>query len=369
MSKSAGNGIDPVEMIEKYGADAVRYSLMILTREGQDVKLAENRFELGQRFCNKIWNVARFVLQNLQDADELGHPSQATQSAALEDQWILSRLAGATEAVSTALDQYDFHDAAQALYRFTWDDFCDWYVEAAKRRLWDGEGAAEGSPEAVSAAAARATLGHTLSTLLKLLHPFTPFLSEALWAEVPESLRGGEDMLMVASWPSIDAVLKDSSAEAHFAQIQDAVRAIRNVRSLLETPSGDKPVAVVVCGDADSAANFEQHKDLVNFLARLDGLKVRNDGSKPSSHGTDVFRGGSVFLPFTDDTDPAKLRGSLEKKLKKVEGGMRAIDGKLGNEKFLANADPDVVASERERRALLEAELATLQANLEGLVV
>ena len=136
MSKSAGNGIDPVEMIEKYGADAVRYSLMILTREGQDVKLAENRFELGQRFCNKIWNVARFVLQNLQGATDLGTAGVAPESSALEDQWILSRLAAATEAVGSALDSYDFHDAAQALYRFTWDDFCDWYVEAAKRRLW-----------------------------------------------------------------------------------------------------------------------------------------------------------------------------------------------------------------------------------------
>ena len=369
MSKSAGNGIDPVEMIEKYGADAVRYSLMILTREGQDVKLAENRFELGQRFCNKIWNVARFVLQNLQGSNDLGTAGEVPQSDALEDQWILSRLAAATEEVSTALDHYDFHDAAQALYRFTWDDFCDWYVEAAKRRLWAGEDAAEGSAEAASAAAARATLGHALATLLKLLHPFTPFLTEALWAEVPEQLRGGQDLLMVASWPSAETNSRNSTAEENFAQVQDAVRAIRNVRALLETPSSEKPAAVVVCGDDASAANFQAQQDLVNFLARLETLEVRSDGSKPAAHGTDVFRGGSVFLPFNDDTDPAKLRGSLEKKLKKVEGGMRAIDGKLGNEKFLANADPEVVASERERRVLLETELATLQANLQGLSV
>ncbi len=367
MSKSAGNGIDPVEMIEKYGADAVRYSLMILTREGQDVKLAENRFELGQRFCNKIWNVARFVLQNLQGSSGLGEAGVVPKSTELEDQWILSRLVAATDAVSSALDSYDFHDAAQALYRFTWDDFCDWYVEAAKRRLWDGEGAAEGSPEAISAAAARATLGHTLTTLLKLLHPFTPFLSEALWAEVPEQLRGGEEMLMVASWPSADAACRDMTAEGDFSQLQDAVRAFRNVRALLETPASDKPAGVVLCGDAQATANFSAQQGLVNFLARLESLEVRSDGVKPASSGTDVFRGGSVFLPFTAETDPAKLRGSLEKKLKKVEGGMRAIDGKLGNDKFIANADPEVVASERERRVLLETELATLQANLEGL--
>jgi valyl-tRNA synthetase len=369
MSKSAGNGIDPVEMIEKYGADAVRYSLMILTREGQDVKLAENRFELGQRFCNKIWNVARFVLQNLQGATDLGTAGVAPESSALEDQWILSRLAAATEAVGSALDSYDFHDAAQALYRFTWDDFCDWYVEAAKRRLWDGEDAAPGSPEAASAAAARATLGHTLATLLKLLHPFTPFLSEALWAEVPEELRGGEDMLMVASWPTAEGTSRNMEAEENFAQLQDAVRAFRNVRALLETPASEKPTATVLCSDAATTANFGAQQSLVNFLARLESLEVRSDGVKPEASGTDVFRGGSVFLPFNADTDPGKLRGSLEKKLKKVEGGMRAIDGKLGNEKFIANADPEVVASERERRVLLETELATLQANLEGLPV
>jgi valyl-tRNA synthetase len=369
MSKSAGNGIDPVEMIEKYGADAVRYSLMILTREGQDVKLAENRFELGQRFCNKIWNVARFVLQNLQGPSDPVGAAQAPAADALEDQWILSRLAAVTEAVSTALDQYDFHDAAQALYRFTWDDFCDWYVEAAKRRLWAGENAAEGSVEAVSAAAARATLGHTLTTLLKLLHPFTPFLSEALWAEVPQPLRGGVDMLMGASWPTVDVASRNLEVEENFAQLQDAVRAFRNVRALLETPATEKPAATVLCGDAPTSVNFAAQQSLVAFLARLESVEVRSDGIKPAAHGTDVFRGGSVFLPFALDTDPAKLRSSLEKKLQKVEGGIRAIDGKLGNAKFVANADPEVVQSERERRVLLETELATLLANLEGLTV
>jgi valyl-tRNA synthetase len=212
-------------------------------------------------------------------------------------------------------------------------------------------------------------LGHTLATLLKLLHPFTPFLSEALWAEVPEELRGGEDMLMVASWPTAEGTSRNMEAEENFAQLQDAVRAFRNVRALLETPASEKPTATVLCSDAATTANFGAQQSLVNFLARLESLEVRSDGVKPEASGTDVFRGGSVFLPFNADTDPGKLRGSLEKKLKKVEGGMRAIDGKLGNEKFIANADPEVVASERERRVLLETELATLQANLEGLPV
>jgi valyl-tRNA synthetase len=220
--------------------------------------------------------------------------------------------------------------------------------------------------EAASAAAARATLGYTLSTLLKLLHPFTPFLTEALWAEVPASLRGGAEMLMVADWPQADGQ-RNVIAEDRFAQLQDAVRAIRNVRALLETPSSEKPSAVLLCDEAKTAQDFAAQRPLIEFMARLDGAEIRCGGTKPAAHGTDVFRGGSVFVPFDADTDPAKLRGSLEKKLKKVEGGIRAIDGKLGNDKFLAKADPEVVASERERRVQLETELATLQANLEGI--
>ena len=363
MSKSAGNGVDPVEMIEKYGADAVRYSLMILTREGQDVKLAENRFELGQRFCNKIWNVARFVLQNLEGAEDLG---AAPQGYALEDRWILSRLHEVQAEVSRALEEYDFHDAAQALYRFTWDDFCDWYVEAAKRRLWQAEGASPGSDAAVSAAEAQRTLGLTLATLLKLLHPFTPFLTEALWEEVPDVLKGDEGPLMASAWPKpVGQSCADS--EQGFRQLQDAVRALRNVRALLEIPTTEKPAATVQLADGADADRLAAQSELLAFFARLGELAFQVGGDKPTACGTDVFQGGSVFLPFQQETDVAKLRASLEKKLKKVHGGIRGIEGKLGNEKFLANADPEVVASERVRLTGLQLESKTLEANLEGL--
>ena len=364
MSKSAGNGIDPVDMIERYGADAVRYSLMILTREGQDVKLAENRFDLGQRFCNKIWNVSRFVLQNLE-----GHTLEApaAEDLALEDRWILSRLESMTAEVSQTLNDYDFHDAAQSLYRFTWDDFCDWYVESAKRRLWDAEDAPADSAEARSAAAARHTLGVALTQLLKCLHPFTPYLSEALWSEVPEALRGGEEVLMGAAWPALDPSRTDAAAEARFAQMQDIVRAFRNVRALLEVPASEKPAGTLLCDDAADAAALEQEQGWMIFLARLESLQFTTADAKPANCGTDLFKGGSVFVPFTADTDPAKLAASLGKKMDKVVKGIRGIEGKLKNEKFVANADPEVVASERVRLDELKVELGTLQANVEGL--
>lgn len=369
MSKSAGNGIDPVEMIEKYGADAVRYSLMILTREGQDVKLAENRFELGQRFCNKIWNVSRFVLQNLEGADPAAlAATPAAEDLELEDRWIRSRLQGLQEEVSQHLETYDFHDAAQALYRFTWDDFCDWYVESAKRRLWAAEDAAPDGPEARSAAAARATLGQTLAQLLKLLHPFTPFLTEALWSEVPASLKEDDGLLMGAPWPKSQPELANAAAEEQFERLQDVVRALRNVRGLLEIPAGDRPQATVLCDLVQASASMQKCKDLACFLARVETMQLGStDDQKPANTGTDVFRGGSVFLPFTAETDPAKLRSNLDKKMEKVEKGIKAIEGKLGNERFLANADPEVVASERSRIEDLRKELETLSANLDGL--
>ena len=189
MSKSAGNGIDPLDLIEKHGADAVRFSLILLTKEGQDVRLAEDRIDQGKRFCNKVWNAARFVMMNL-----AGERSDAP-STRFEDRWILSRLARAIEEVSGDLDAYRFNDAATKLYRFFWNDFCDWYVELSKPRL-------TGDDEA-SARDARATLVRVLTDSLGLLHPFTPYLTEALWEALHETLgHEAPSMLCTSPWPT-----------------------------------------------------------------------------------------------------------------------------------------------------------------------
>ncbi len=357
MSKSLGNGIDPVEMIEKYGADAVRYSLMILTREGQDVKLAENRFELGQRFCNKIWNAARFVLQNL--AGEIA----GERGRALEDRWILSRTHAVRREVSAALEDYRFHDAATALYRFAWNDFCDWYVEAAKRRLRLAEKDVEAG---AGAARVRRTLGEVLSVLLRLLHPFTPFLTEALFGRLPEAFRSGAGSCMTAPWPET-AGEPDPHAEADFARLQDAVRAFRNVRALQEVPVSARPEGILQTRDAAEAERLREGAPLIRFLSGLGGLSIQVGGERPAGCGTDSFLGGAVFLPRGQETDSKKLRGSLEKKLQKARRGLEGVEKKLANARFLAHAEPEIVAGERERRIALAREVATLEANLEGL--
>ncbi|MCH2101645.1 MAG: valine--tRNA ligase [Planctomycetes bacterium] len=357
MSKSAGNGIDPVEMIKQYGADAVRYSLMILTREGQDVKLAANRFELGQRFCNKIWNAARFVLGHL------GGEMADDPADGIEDRWIRSRLAVTTEEVGRALESYDFHDAAIALYRFTWDDFCDWYLEAAKRRLRVAEDAGPNTPEAAEAARVRRTLGEILHALLKLLHPFTPYMTEALWGELPASLRGEEELLIQASWLA-EAGQADATAEQDFALLQDVVRGFRNVRALLEIPAADQPEGRLLAESAEAAVTVSDSCELVLWMARLAELSVSEGGDRPKNAGTDVTAAGAVFLPLAAETDPAKLRASLEKKLDKVQKGIGGIEKKISNDRFLQNADPDVVASEKQRLIELQQEAGMLEANL-----
>lgn len=359
MSKSAGNGIDPVEMIEKYGADAMRYSLMILTREGQDVKLAENRFELGQRFCNKIWNAARFVIGHL-DAD-----IAEEEADALEDQWIRSRLAHTLEEVTSGLEEYRFHDAAQALYRFTWNDFCDWYVEASKLRLRAGADAGPGSPEAAEAARVRRTLGNTLSVLLRSLHPFIPFMTETLWEHLPRTFRS-EGFCMTATWPRQSSA-QDDQVEATFDRVQDAVRAFRNVRALQEIAPSAKPDGILSAESAGVLEELQPAHGLIRFMASLGELQSGVLFERPDKTGTDSFQGGAIYLPYAEGTDPAKLRQSLKKKLQKTQKGLLGLEKKLANQRFLENADAETVEHERNRQAELQKEAQTLEANLKGL--
>ncbi len=360
MSKSLGNGIDPVQMIEKYGADAVRFSLMVLTREGQDVKLAENRFELGQRFCNKIWNASRFVLSHLSDADAVAEE----ESDSLDSRWLRSRRASLVADVSAALEEYRFHDAAQSLYRFTWDDFCDWYVETAKFRLRASEGADEASAAAIEASRIRKTLQETLSVLLRLLHPFTPFLSESLWGNLSRS-EGG-NLLIGSEWPRVDKKREnDSEAAFLFENLQDAVRGFRNISALLEVAPGEDTKGTVVCLESPLAEALSEQSELLAFLTGLPSVVVQEEEG-PQGAATDIFHGGSVYLPLGENADLGRLRESLERKIEKVAKGIKAIEGKLSNEQFLTRAGDEIVESEKNRLSELKLEQQTLKVNQEA---
>ena len=356
MSKSAGNGIDPLDMIAQYGADAVRYSLVLLTREGQDVKLSEDRFEMGRRFTNKVWNAARFVFQNLEGPRDEGDAAPA----ALEDRWILSRLAATATEVTHALETYGFNDAAQGLYRFVWNDFCDWYLELAKSRLGEGD-----TP---SARAARGTLVRVLDATLRMLHPFTPFQTEVLWKALHETIgRTPERDLVVTAWPEVPDEWSDPAAEQEIGLLQDLVSAVRSIRAL--TTMGDRTplAAVVVAPDAANRRILEGFGERARALAFLETLEVHEAAERPPSSAVGVASGMEVFVPLAASVDLGALADTLARRVGKLEKGLEALEKKLANPGFLKGASPDVVEAEEVRGEEMRGELALLRRNLEGL--
>ena len=374
MSKSLGNGIDPLEMIAKYGADAVRYSLILLTREGQDVKLSPERFDQGFRFGNKIWNAARFVLLNMAGearADPAAAhgsgdaarsaigPGTSAAAATLEDRWILSRLERARVEVTAALQDYSLNDAATSLYRFVWNDFCDWYVELVKPRI-----STAGDP---TAAAARGTLARVLKDMLALLHPFTPFLTETLWKALHDTVGEEQPLLMNAAWPTGEGLALDGAAEADMDVIQDLVRAIRAVRSL--TMVGErKPLRALVAAPRSSERRvLEQHARTARALAFLESFEVVDQAQRPPASAVAVAGGVEAFVILGEEIDLERLRDVLGKRLEKQRKAREVLDAKLSNSGFLERADAGIVAAERERAAELETEVALLERNLSGL--
>lgn len=352
MSKSAGNGIDPLDLIEQFGADAVRYSLILLTKEGQDVKLSPDRIEQGSRFCNKIWNAARFVMMNMGG-------ERREHSEHLEDRWIRSRLLAAIQTTSEALQEYRFNDAATELYRFVWDDFCSWYVELVKARL-TGE-------DAESAAAARGTLVRLIRDILGLLHPFTPYITEELWQQLHEVIgETPEAMLISTPWPNGEGLQHDENAMQEMQLVQQFVTSVRRVRAL--TMIGErKPLQVLCVAPRDEErAVLERYADIEMSLGFLEELRIEAAAERPPGSAVSVAGGFETFVTLGADVDLDGLVEVLKGRLTKAQKGIGQIQGKLGNQNFVERADPDVVESERERLAELEHEVDLLQRNIEG---
>lgn len=352
MSKSAGNGIDPIDMIEQFGADAVRFSLVMLTKEGQDTKLAPEKFEMGRNFVNKLWNASRFVLSKAGTLPAF----DAGAVTAIEDRWILSRLAATVAEVDAHYEGYAFNDAAQALYRFVWNDVCDWYVEAVKARLGDGEG--EGRDPV-----AAAVLGRVLTDMLRLLHPITPFVTEAVWQRV----RAASDVeldgcLALTSWPDASSLVRDEDVEAALDGAQLVVSAARKLRQ--QNGVGErKPAKVtVVAPDDATVARLESAREMMIGLGVFESLVIDRDPPRPSGAAGDVVGGLEILLDLEGLVDRDAQRADLERSLAKVDKALAVVSGKLGNEKFTAKAPAEVVARERERLGELEGEKARIEA-------
>jgi valyl-tRNA synthetase len=356
MSKSLGNGIDPIEMIDRYGADAVRFSLIMLTAEGQDVRLSVGKFEMGRNFCNKLWNATRFALMNLEEVKAARIELDALQ---FEDKWILSRLHRTIEGVSRDLEQYHFNSAIQTLYAFFWHDFCDWYLESIKGRMRSSD------------AAAASVLAWTLDNALRMLHPFIPFITEELWGYLDEAaprrgLRGGEASrpLMTACWPGLRGDLLDGELEERMGVLQDVVRAVRLIRNKQSLGEKTKLDAVIKVPSEQLAQFLQAHEEKLSDLALIKKAEISVDAEKPPSSAAEVAGEIQVFVPLAAGQADIQ-RKHLKKKLRDVESMLARSEAKLNNEAFLNKAKPEVVEREKARLKELVVQKDKMQEALE----
>ncbi len=353
MSKSLGNGVDPLEVIDRYGADTLRFMLVTGNTPGNDLRFNFDRLEGTRNFANKVWNASRFVLLNLADYQ----PGALSLELNLADRWILSRLNRLTGEVTQLLGSYEIGEAARLIYEFIWDEFCDWYIELAKPRLYGRETPA-------SRATAQAVLHRVLGTSMALLHPFMPFITEEIWQHLPHE---GES-LMIAPWPQFDPVSKDLAAEAGMARIMEVTRAIRNMRAEMAVPPGRKAEVILVTPDEGALALLEEASSYIRQLAAVEPLQIHPSlATKPSQALVAVAGGMEIYLPLAGLIDVEKERARLGKEIGQIEAELARVEGKLGNAGFLAKAPREVVEKERvrakelsERKAVLAQRLAML---------
>jgi len=337
MSKSKGNVVDPLSVMYKYGTDAFRFTLAALAAQGRDIRLAEERIEGYRNFANKIWNAARLVLTNLEGYD----PALARRGTpSVADRWIKSRLTEATAQVRKAIDTYRFNDAASAVYQFLWHEYCDWYLEIAKRSLYQPE-----SPAA--RAVTQRTLVETLEATLRLLHPFMPFISEELWQRLPHQ----GDSIMIAPFPKASRKGRDPEAERLMAPVLDFVSAIRTIRSESRiSPAVELAVSVKPAGPAVAAA-LASGAAVIGSLARA-AITVSADGARPANSAMAATPSGDVFVRLEGVVDFEAERQRLRKEVERARKEIAFLEGKLGRPDFVERAPAEVV--ERERARLTE---------------
>ena len=336
MSKSKGNVLDPLELIDQYGADALRFTLAALAAQGRDIKLSAGRIEGYRNFVTKLWNAARYAEMNA--AGRIAAQFDPASCALTVNRWIVGELSGAVRAVDEALAEYKFNDAAGALYHFTWHNFCDWYLEFTKPIL--------AGKDAAQAAEVRATTAWVLDRILHLLHPFMPFVTEELWAA-----RGGNDLLMLRAWP--DASFIDTAAKQEMDWVVRLIATIRGVRSEMNVPPGAKIPLLLRDAGVDAQERLERHRDLILGLARLSSAQA-TDAAVPKGAVQAVIDGATLILPLAEVIDIGAERARLAKELKKLETEIEKIDKKLGNTAFIDRAPAEVVEENRERRAEFE---------------
>ncbi|NLK07244.1 MAG: class I tRNA ligase family protein, partial [Firmicutes bacterium] len=352
MSKSLGNGVDPIDVIEQFGADALRLSLIIGTSPGNDTRYREEKVEAYRNFANKLWNVFRFALMNLEDFTPQGRVEDLSLS--LADEWILSRYHTTIEETTRWLERYDLGEAARVLYEFVWTELCDWYVEMIKPSLYGrlGEGAKQVS---------QYVLWYVLEGTLRLLHPFMPFITEEIWQHLPHE---GET-IMLADWPESAGVC--INAEQQMASIMDIVRAVRNIRSEQKVAPG-REISAIIHADAAKQDLLDNNRGYLKVLARVGELEIgspKND--KPERALTAVAGGVEIYLPIAGLVDIQQETTRLKKDLEAVGKEIARARGMLANEGFVNNAPKEIVDKEKTKLSQLKDKEMALKERLEQL--
>ena len=348
MSKSLGNGIDPLEMAEKYGADALRFNLITGNSPGNDMRFYVEKCEAMRNFCNKIWNASRFVMMNLTVED-----NHLPEKLETEDKWILSKLDRVIKEVCDNMDSFELGVAAGKIYDFIWDDYCDWYIELTKPRLnGDDETAKEG---------AQRVLLYVLVEILKLLHPFMPFITEEIWQALPHEGYA----LMMQSYPVYDGSLNFPEDETSFGMVMDAIKAVRARRAEMNVPPSRKSRLIIV---TDKAKAFNDGEKFICKLAYASGIEVRAELPESTDGMVSVITDNArMFMPMAELVDLEKERTRMEKELANAKKQLDGQIAKLANENFVSRAPEKVVNVEREKKARLEALIENLEESLKNL--
>ena len=368
MSKSLGNGIDPLLMIDQYGADAVRTSMIMLTTEGQDIKLHENRFEMGRNFINKVWNAARFAMMNL-EGNESTEITIREEDYLFEDVWIKNRLSLAIETCTASLEKYKFNEAIKTLYEFVWHEFCDWYLEIIKPRLYS-------SDNIKSKVIAQKVLTYVLDNILRLLHPFAPFLTEEIWQHLKQLAVKNRliltdtmvsESLMICPWPKEDAVKINKKIVNTMTLLQDLVRAVRNIRRNMNILKKQKLKVLISVRDKEVKRELDEHHNFLTQMANLDGLEVGIDLKKPESSASEVVNEIQVFVPLRELIDVGVEKERQLERLNKIKSYLETVRKKLFNESFVKNAPEHIVNAEKDKEAELLGQIIKIKNILQDL--
>jgi len=354
MSKSLGNSPDPLDLIDRYGADALRYGIMLIAPQGQDILFSEERLEVARNFMNKIWNAARFVLMNLEeplDQEDLQVPNR--DDLELVDRWILHQLNKTIQRVTELIDRFKFNEAARSIWDFAWGDYCDWFLECVKIRLYGDDLHARQIGRRMAVI--------VLRTLVKLLHPLAPFITEELWQQVK---LPDEPDLIVASWPQPDASWENSAASAEMRHVQNIITAVRNIRAELNVPPG-KTVEVYLKGEKDNLP--PELPAYLERLARVSKFESRPQVDKPRYAATAVVDGWELFVPLEDLIDLEQERARLTKERERLENLLQRTEAKLQNTNFVERAPAEVVERERQKARDYRSALEKLNNHLQML--